>query len=427
MSFASPDKFQKVANGTATRLAGSGFTPATYPATITVDSTAKWPVDTDVTFAIDKITLNGTEEVQTAGTYTLWQGKVASATTITVYGLAPESPNSAQNYAPGSLTRVYIPISAALQNRIVEGITAQHKQDGTHGPVTADSLDAPQGTIKESGVPLQTYRQETLANFVASGCIITQTSGLNWSMTAGVVYINGARYTVAAATGSVTASKDTYFDILAPATGTAATLVNTGGNVVANNAASPALAANSIRIGKVVSGASSITLPVVQTASDSIGNPIRPRGAASTANLQNPAAFRCYLTATFSSTGGSEVKVPFDTRSFDNGANLDITTNKGRFTAPVSGIYSLSATIGIIANGASLAHPKLYKNGSSISQGQTMYITMIATSSFILSVVDTLFLAAGDYIEVYYYCNGSVNLKNGPTESVFSGFLVSGS
>ena len=131
MSFASPDKFQKVANGTATRLAGSGFTPATYPATITVDSTAKWPVDTDVTFAIDKITLNGTEEVQTAGTYTLWQGKVASATTITVYGLAPESPNSAQNYAPGSLTRVYIPISAALQNRIVEGITAHANQDGT--------------------------------------------------------------------------------------------------------------------------------------------------------------------------------------------------------------------------------------------------------------------------------------------------------
>ena len=131
MSFASPDKFQKVANGTATRLAGSGFTPATYPATITVDSTAKWPIDTDVTFSIDKITLNGTEEVQTAGTYTLWQGKVASATTITVYGLAPESPNSAQNYAPGSLTRVYIPISAAVQNRIVEGITAHANQDGT--------------------------------------------------------------------------------------------------------------------------------------------------------------------------------------------------------------------------------------------------------------------------------------------------------
>jgi len=275
MSFASPDKFQKVANGTATRLAGSGFTPATYPATITVDSTAKWPVDTDVTFSIDKITLSGTEEVQTAGTYTLWQGKVASATTITVYGLAPESPNSAQNYAPGSLTRVYIPISAALQNRIVEGITAQHKQDGTHGPVTADSLDAPQGAIKESSVPLQTYRQETLATFVASGCIITQTSGLNWSMTAGVVYINGARYTVAAATGSVTASKDTYFDILAPATGTVATLVNTGGNVVANNAASPALAANSIRIGKVVSGASSITLPIRQSGLDSNNLPLK--------------------------------------------------------------------------------------------------------------------------------------------------------
>jgi len=416
------DKFSNVGEpGSATYLANPGYSMG--GTSINIQTYVGWPTG-KIIFDMYTTKLVGNEEKAADNTRTSWQGIHNGSGTIT--SLQKLSGND-QNYTAGTTTRVIITHSAHWANQLIDGITAQHKQDGTHGPVTADSIDAPQGAIKESSVPLQTYRQETLANFVASGCIITQTSGLNWSMTAGVVYINGARYTVAAATGGVTASKDTYFDILAPATGTAATLVNTGGNVVANNAASPALAANSIRIGEVVSGASSITLPVVQTASDSIGNPIRPRGVVSTANLQNPAAFRCYLTATFSSTGGSEVKVPFDTRSFDNGANLDITTNKGRFTAPVSGIYSLSATIGIIANGVSLAHPKLYKNGSPISQGQTMYITMVATSSFILSVVDTLFLAAGDYIEVYYYCNGSVNLKNGPTESVFSGFLVSGS
>ena len=116
----------------------------------------------------------------------------------------------------------------------------------------------------------------------------------NASMTAMVCYINGLPITIAAVTArSFTASKDTYIDILSNGDNTG-TLVYTE---VANNAASPALAANSIRIGIIVTGASNIAsvasinqgqeekvLPIASSipyaVTDSLGNLICPRDPA---------------------------------------------------------------------------------------------------------------------------------------------------
>ena len=110
-------------------------------------------------------------------------------------------------------------------------------------------------------------------------------------MTAGICYINGRRISISAVSArSYTASKDTYVDVLDNQDGTG-TLVYTE---VANNAASPALASNSMRIGIVVTGASNIAsvasinqgqtdkiLPIASsiayTVTDSIGNLICPR------------------------------------------------------------------------------------------------------------------------------------------------------
>lgn len=73
----------------------------------------------------------------------------------------------------------------------------------------------------------------------------------NASMTAGTVYIGGVRLPVASVTArSFTASKDTYVD-----SDNTGTLVYTE---VTNNAASPALAASSIRVAIVVTGATNI-------------------------------------------------------------------------------------------------------------------------------------------------------------------------
>lgn len=77
----------------------------------------------------------------------------------------------------------------------------------------------------------------------------------NASMTAMVCRINGRKISIAAVVGrTFTASKDTYIDVLDNGDGTG-TLVYTE---VSNNAASPALAANSVRIGIIVTGATTI-------------------------------------------------------------------------------------------------------------------------------------------------------------------------
>lgn len=164
----------------------------------------------------------------------------------------------------------------------------------------------PDGTIKDNVIttpdqfadpvdPALRLRENGF-DYVASGCVLTGTgygSNLAWSLTAGVVYINGKRYTVAAATGVVVASKDTYFDLLEPVSGQVATLVYTGSNSVTNNAASPTLAANSVRIAIIQSGATianiaainqgqedkvlPIASSVAYAVTDSLGNLICPR------------------------------------------------------------------------------------------------------------------------------------------------------
>lgn len=131
-------------------------------------------------------------------------------------------------------------------------------------------------------------------DYVVSGCVWSGDSygsNRNASMTAGVLYIGGRRHTVALVTArTFTASKDTYVDALSNGDGTC-TLVYTE---VANNAASPSLAANSVRIAIIVTGASTIAnvgsvnggetgkvLPISSNnpyaVTDSLGNLICPR------------------------------------------------------------------------------------------------------------------------------------------------------
>jgi hypothetical protein len=142
--------------------------------------------------------------------------------------------------------------------------------------------------IGAGAVPIFQY------DFVYSGLIITADSvgvNKNYSISSGVVVINGNPVTVAAVSAqTVGASKDRYIDILDNGDGTGIYITTE----VANNSASPALAANSIRIGIVVAGATTIAttgslnqgqetivLPIASstayTTTDSLGNLICPR------------------------------------------------------------------------------------------------------------------------------------------------------
>jgi len=134
---------------------------------------------------------------------------------------------------------------------------------------------------------------ETTFAHVASGLVwagLGYGSSLSASMTSGVVYQAGQRLALAAiGTRPFTASRDTYIDVLN--TAGVGSLVFTE---VVNNAASPALASNSIRIGIIVTGATNIlnvgsvnqgeeakVLPsfaaIAMSVTDSLGNLICPR------------------------------------------------------------------------------------------------------------------------------------------------------
>lgn len=148
--------------------------------------------------------------------------------------------------------------------------------------------------IPTGGTSPITRDNESEFAFVSSGLVWTADapgSTKNASMTAGVVYINGRRISISAVTArTFTASDDTYIDVLDNGDGTG-TLVYT---LVSNNAASPALAANSMRIGIICCGATFIPnsgsvnqgqefmiLPIASSiayaVTDSIGNLICPR------------------------------------------------------------------------------------------------------------------------------------------------------
>ena len=187
-------------------------------------------------------------------------------------------PSAAAGRGVGGTTAVSHSSGVTVQMNVV----AEHfeaLQDGT--AINADTLALSQINGSDEFFPY---------DFVASGCIWTGDaygSTRLASMTAGVVYINGVRVSVSAVTArAFTASKDTYVD------------VDDSGTIsyteVANNAASPSLSANSIRIAIIVTGGSSIAnvgainqgqpgklLPVASSnyymVCDSLGNRICPR------------------------------------------------------------------------------------------------------------------------------------------------------
>ena len=245
MPAAVTDKFIKTGAATKTSLASPG--KAVGASSININSATNWPTDTAVVFAIRTIALVDGEYQEVAGTYTEWVGTV-SGTTINSLALAY---GTDQVYAAGSTTEVFIPVSSYAHNRLIDGLLSQHNQDGTHKSITTDTINAT-SSISDNGTTLQTIRSASLRNFIASGCSWSATSGLNATMTSGVVYISGKHIAVSAISSrSFSASKDTYVSV--DINGTLSY------SEVANSATAPSLPANSLSLAKIVTGASSVS------------------------------------------------------------------------------------------------------------------------------------------------------------------------
>ena len=124
MPASSLDKLQEVGINTATTLDAPGYTIG--GTSLTVASTANMPTATGITVAVDVVDSDG---VQVPGSYNEYVGVVTSGTAITSLSHVN---GTDRNYSAGATTRVYLPVSAERENRIVEWGTADHSQAGAH-------------------------------------------------------------------------------------------------------------------------------------------------------------------------------------------------------------------------------------------------------------------------------------------------------
>lgn len=443
------DKFTEATNGsrpvptTLTALLPSGASPGTA----TCGALTGWATATAVHFIIYTVDVNGRK---VSGSQTDWKG-VVSGSTITGLVLKAGTNNG---YSIGAV--VEAAPTAAWADDVTEGIMVEHNQNGTHNAVTAASVTATgtvqgatliaTGDIQHRSVSLETIRSHLAKDFVQSGCVWTGDSYGSTraaSMTAGVVYIGGKRVAVSSVSArTFTASKDTYIDV-----GNTGTLTYTE---VSNNAASPSLAANSIRLGTVVTAAGSIaaatsigqglftnTAPVISSqvfkGFDSLGNKIYPKGPSSPIIGQNPCMFSVYLAANQTGVGDATfTKVAWNTKRYDVGLNFDATTNR-RFTAPVAGFYQLFAYLSFTYSGGAVGVScitAMYVNGAEVRRADTNSTSAGVNSVMSAQLSEVLQLAAGDYVEIYGYSDvtsGTVNIIGGAIAARFTGYLLSAS
>lgn len=241
-----------------------------------------------------------------------------------------------------------------------------------------------QAAIGGANSALSTFLSEGAYDYIASGLVWSgdaYASTLAGSMTSGVVYIGGGRNLVIAVTGhTFTASKDTYVDVLYNSSGTGSVVYTE----VTNNAASPALAASSIRIGVVVTGAGNINsvasinqgqetklLPIASSrpyaVTDSLGNLICPRDpnrrtlglAQTTASLSTASTSvqaSAILICPVIIPTGRKIKISF---SADNG-----------FSSSASGYAEVSIWDGVAGSGTQL---RALTGGSTAANGQAPF------------------------------------------------------
>lgn len=139
----------------------------------------------------------------------------------------------------------------------------------------------------------------------------------------------------------------------------------------------------------------------------------------------NPYKFSVYLNTATNTLSSSWLAIPYDFKLFDTGTNVDLVTNKGRFTAPVSGFYWFSAQSGFTGSNNARSIVSLFKNGTS---NEIIRGTDVTQTGYGIGTVSSIVqLSAGDYINVGVYSTGVYALGYGSlgVQNWFSGFLIS--
>lgn len=132
--------------------------------------------------------------------------------------------------------------------------------------------------------------------------------------------------------------------------------------------------------------------------------------------------FSVYRAAALNSAN-TFTAVAMDTKLYDTSTNIDVVTNKGRFTAPVAGTYHFSGSAGNSAASGTAIHAKLYKNGSAVKAGS--YNGAGTSTGWISHVSGDVLLAVNDYVELYFIGGSGSAMFVGQDLCFFDGYLVS--
>lgn len=117
--------------------------------------------------------------------------------------------------------------------------------------------------------------------------------------------------------------------------------------------------------------------------------------------LQAPVAFSAWRAAAGTVGNAAWSALLCDSKTLDLSNNIDIVTNKGRFTAPVTGLYKFNGAISVNLSGTGSLGVSLFKNGALAKIGGVISGTAFSGSFSTSLVVDgELMLIAGDYVEL---------------------------
>ena len=152
---------------------------------------------------------------------------------------------------------------------------------------------------------------------------------------------------------------------------------------------------------------------------------INASGVPLATNISNTCKFSVYRNAAWTTGNSALAVVAFDTELFDTGNNMDVVTNKGKFTAPVSGYYWFSGSVQELGTtDGALVIISLLKNSTTTEWHRGMEIIGRNTNNLTVTVNALIQLAAGDYV----YLGFRGNNKSGGTGQIttwFTGYLVS--
>lgn len=121
---------------------------------------------------------------------------------------------------------------------------------------------------------------------------------------------------------------------------------------------------------------------------------------------------------------GGGVNVPFDNAEFDVGGDVDLTSTKGRFTAPVSGVYHFESSVQLNTTAANVGAVLVLKVNGATAKNLSQLFTP-AASAPILAGSTMIELLAGDTVQISVGTSNSAGTVTGAqSTSFFSGRLM---